>query len=487
MALSWVRVAEGGRYFMTEEGAPFLVIGHNEALPWPNLRSLLGERDLPAVEAYLAMLAAHGVTVLRVMLEDCEEEPWFFEDPVGQPRPEIVQCWDNLVGLCERLGPRLLVVFWDTFHLFLRWDHHPYGRPGSSFDGPASFCASPAALEAQKRRIAFFIDRWGGSPAIFGYDLFNELHPNWGGQLGDQYRWVTDVARFVRERELSRWGKRHLLTVSSFGGTPFPEYQDLIFCHPALDFASTHMYAFGGVDNPENTIECALVVRDAVAYAISRMRESRPYTDTESGPIHRFMDLGCTLPEAFDDEYFHNMSWAHLATGGAGGGMRWPFRDPHHLTAGMHAVQQGMSRFLPAIDWVRFAPRPIDPWLRVVPRRAATGLHAPPLPIIPFGCADERQAVIWLLRDLRVTAAEPPVSDADLILPALPAGTWTCSFWRTWDGERIGERSLLAEGGEGMRLPLPSFGRDLAIVIRRIESPADLYPPGAAEEGSSPR
>ena len=29
------------------------------------------------------------------------------------------------------------------------------------------------------------------------------------------------------------------------------------------------------------------------------------------------------------------MSWAHLASGGAGGGMRWPNRHPHVLTSGM--------------------------------------------------------------------------------------------------------------------------------------------------------
>jgi mannan endo-1,4-beta-mannosidase len=453
---------------MTEEGEPFLVIGHNEALPWPNLRPLLGRRDLPAVESYFTFLAAHGVTVLRVMLEDCEEAPWFFDDAAGRPRPEAVQCWDDLIALCERTGLCLLIVFWDTFHLFLGWDRHPYARPGSGFDGPGSFCTSPAALEVQKARIAFFVDRWGGSPAIFGYELFNELHPAWGGQPGDQYRWVTEVARFVRERETARWGRRHLLTVSSFGGNPFPEYQDLVFCHPALDFASTHVYAFGAVDNPQNTIDCALVMRDAVAFAVSRMREPRPYTDTESGPIHRFMDLGETLPEAFDDEYFHNMSWAHLATGGAGGGMRWPFRDPHRLTAGMHAVQRGLSRFLPAIDWVRFAPRPIDPWLRVVPR----GDAGPPIPVLPFGCADERQAVVWLLRDLRITAAEPPVAEVDLVLADLPAGVWACSFWSTWEGERIGEHALATAGGEA-RLPLPRFTRDLAIALRRSGS----YPP----------
>jgi mannan endo-1,4-beta-mannosidase len=474
MPLSWVRVAPGGRSFVTEDGEPFLVIGHNEALPWPPLRPLLGRRDLPAVESYLTFLAAQGVTVLRIMLEDCEEAAWFFEDPADRPRPEAVQMWDDLIALCERTGLRLLVVLWDTFHLFLGWSRHPYARPGSGFDGPGSFCVSPSAFEVQTQRVAFFIDRWGGSPAVFGYDLFNELHPAWGGQPGDQYRWVTEMARFVRERELARWGKSHLLTVSSFGGNPFPEYQELVFCHPALDFASTHVYAFGAVDNPQNTIDCALVMRDAVAFGVSRMREPRPYTDTESGPIHRFMDLRETLPEAFDDEYFHNMSWAHLATGGAGGGMRWPFRDPHCLTPEMHAVQRGMSRFLPALDWVRFSPEPWNHRMRVVTRGAAdAGADTARLPVLPFGCGDRRQALAWLLRDTRVIGLETVLPAADLILPGLEPGLYVAEFWETYEGLKTGEQRFVVEAREGMicelRLALPQFERDLALTIRRME------------------
>src|SRR5881409_237361 len=67
--LPWVRRAPGRRYFETEDGEPFLIIGQNDALTWPELEGLLDRRDVPAVDRHLAWLKEHGVTTLRVMLE----------------------------------------------------------------------------------------------------------------------------------------------------------------------------------------------------------------------------------------------------------------------------------------------------------------------------------------------------------------------------------------------------------------------------------
>ena len=457
---SAVRVAPGRHYFMTGDGSPFLLLGHNDAICWPNLAPLREPGGRDAVLSHLRMLAAHGVTVLRLMLEYGEDGDWFFEDPAGCPLPQAVRYWDDLIGLCEQAGLRLLLAFWDTFHLSVRWDLHPYSRPGSGFDAPGCFCTSKTARAVQKERLRFCLERWGGSPAIFGYDLLNEMHPAWGGDPEEQHRWIAEMADFVRRVERERWGHTHLLTVSTFGGLPEEAYQDLILRHPALDFASTHVYEFGRIDNPVNTIDGALAMQDAVRFALASMREPRPYTDSEHGPIHLFMDHKRQLPEAVDAEYFHNLAWAHLASGGAGGGMRWPFRDPHILTAGMHAVQRGMARFARALDWTRFAPRPIDLDLYIHPI----------LPILPFGCADCSQGLVWLLRDLRQPGTSAPLPPADLLLPKLPAGRYRATFWDTWQGRPLGERVFEAgpagQASRRPRLPLPSFERDLAVTFR---------------------
>jgi mannan endo-1,4-beta-mannosidase len=468
--MPYVQVAPGGRYFITEDGAPFLAIGHNEGMPWPGLANLHYERDIATTEATIAGLAAPGVTVLRIMLEYAQTNGWLFENPVGRPVPGTVLYWDDLIGLCERHGMRLLVLFWDTFFMSRRWPHHPYGRPGSGFDGPGSCLTSPTAMATEKARIRFFLDRWGDSPAIFGYDLWNEIHPYWGGSPEEQSRWVTEMARFVKAYEMERWGKRHLLTVSHFGHTPEGGYVDLLLRHPELDFATTHVYdqAGGSVQNPNNTVDGALVMQEAVHYAYAHMTGVRPYTDTESGPIHAFMTGHRPLPEAVDAEYYHNMSWAHLATGGAGSGMRWPFRHPHTLTPGMHAVQQGMARFLPALDWTRFSPRPLEaPQLQVIPCAADDPADGSTLPVLPFGCGDGTQALVWLLRDVRAIAPTIPLPALDLCLGGLEPGGYVATFWETYEGVRVGEHHVTLDAtGWAARLPLPAFGRDLAVAIR---------------------
>lgn len=482
-SMPFVQLAPGGRYFMTEDGKPFLIIGHNDAMPWPRMRYMRHEHGLPIVERYVKLMAEHGVTVVRIMLEYCEDERWFIEDAQGNPVPLTVLYWDNLIGLCERYKIRLLVQFWDTFFMSRRWHYHPYSAPGSGFDGPGSFCTSPTALEAQKRRIKFFIDRWGNSPAVFAYDLLNEIHPYWGGTPEDQARWVTEIASFTRQYEMEKWGKKHLLTVSVFGSRPEEGYLDLIFRHPELDFASTHVYEFGVVDNPENTIDCALVMRNAVKYAFSRMADTRPYTDSESGPIHLFMDLKLYLREPFESEYYHNMTWAHLATGGAGTGIRWPFRNPHWLTREMHRIQLGVSKFVAGttrcgFDWLNFAPQAIDEMLSVVSSEPRAD---DALPVIAFGCSDGNQALLWLLRDKRVAADDLPIAPANLLMPCLREGRYVAEFWETYAGEYMGEHhfevpsasQIHSSGGEPhINLPISAFGQDLAITIRPATSGA---------------
>jgi mannan endo-1,4-beta-mannosidase len=324
-------------------------------------------------------------------------------------------------------------------------------------------------MEHEKARIRFFIDRWGNSPAIFGYDLFNEIHPHWGGSPEDQHRWVTEMAQFVKSYEMEKWGKRHLLTVSVFGAFPEGGYIDLILRHPELDFATTHVYQNDAKDNPKDTVSGAITMRDAVRFAYANMADVRPYTDTESGPIFGYMHTRQRPSAEFENEYYHNMTWAHLATGGAGSGMRWPFRDPHTLSPGMHDVMLGMSRFIKAdsLRWLDFCPQPLDDTLRVVPRDK--GEEDADLDILPFGCSYGRQALVWLLRDTRTAGSQAADVPLDLMLPSMADGEYAVEFWETYDGNRVEEISATVVDST-MRLPLPDFGRDLAIAVRPREA-----------------
>src|SRR5206468_4370918 len=139
---------------------------------------------------------------------------------------------------------------------------------------------------------------------------------------------------------------------------------------------------------PRNTVDAAVSVGRLVREALGEVPAGRPFLDSEHGPIHTFKDHRRTLPEPFDDEYFRHIQWAHLASGGAGGGMRWPNRHPHTLTPGMRRAQAVMADFARLIDWPRFAAQNVSDALRFDPDD-----------LLGYACADDRQAVAWVLRD----------------------------------------------------------------------------------------
>jgi len=216
--------------------------------------------------------------------------------------------------------------------------------------------------------------------------------------------------------------------------------QDTLFRHPDLDFASIHIYATGTIDNPKDTVKPALRMGEIVAESLAEIRDGRPFLDSEHGPIYNFINKKKTLPEPFDDEYFRHLSWAHLASGGAGGGMRWPNRHPHTLTHGMRRAQRAMADFLPAIEWTSFKRRNLSAEIK------ARHVHA-------FACGDDRQALVWLLRrdtvgsDGRLRRDAVPV-ETRVTVPGLADGPYRVRGWDTEQGALVEDGIALAENGE---------------------------------------
>jgi len=211
-ALPWIETRPGLPYFVTEHGQTWTPIGHNDAVTWPELAGMFRRRDLGGVERHLQALKASGVTCIRLMLEYCQGEHRYLERPVGHFAPNMIRLWDDLFLLLERVGLHVLLTPFDTFFTWVRWRHHPYNRRNG---GP---CASrrrlltcPDTRAAIKARLAFASDRWGGSPALFAWDLWNEMHPAHGGDdLTVFAPFINDVGPWLRAREIARHGRAHL-------------------------------------------------------------------------------------------------------------------------------------------------------------------------------------------------------------------------------------------------------------------------------------
>jgi hypothetical protein len=471
--LSWITTMDRSSYFVDADGSSWTPIGHNDAISWPDLAGLFRRRDLQAVEQYLESLTASGVTCLRLMLEYAQVRHRYIERPVGRFVPRMVQLWDDLFAMCERQGLRILLTPVDTFWMWLRWAHHPWNRAnGGPCEHPSQLLLCPDTRSAIKARLEFAVRRWGGSGALFAWDLWNEIHPAQAEDSADGFdEFIHDLSQHVRSLEQELYGRSHLQTVSLFGPElvlkPEMNIEEPIFRHPDLDFATIHIYETGTIDDPRDTVRPALAMGRIVRGCLSEIRDHRPFLDTEHGPIHSFKDKHKTLPEPFDDQYFKHMSWAHLASGGVGGGMRWPNRHPHVLTSGMRHAQSVMSGFLSLIDWSRFRPQNLNEEVR------APGFHT-------FACADDRQLVAWLVRrgerdDRGMLAREVAPRPARITVPVAGPGEWTIQLFDTSNGTLRGEQRAVAHD-QVLTISLVGVGSDIAIAARRVCLAKTLLP-----------
>jgi mannan endo-1,4-beta-mannosidase len=452
-------------YFFTEQGETWTPIGQNDAITWPDLAGVFRRKDLASVENYLAFVRSNGVTCLRLMLEYSQTRHRYLENPVGTFQPNMVKLWDDLFMLCAKYGIRILLTPYDTFWMWRQWKHHPYNRAnGGPCNRRTRWLLCGNTFNAIKGRLEFAARRWSGSGVLFAWDLWNEIHPSQAEGSSDTFvSFVEEISSFLRKLENQLHGRSHPQTVSMYGQDTQTHtgLLDVIFRHPSLDFASTHFYDAKTIDRPRNTVAAALTTGAFVREALLHITDNRPFLDSEHGPIHTFKNRRITLPEPFDNEYFRHIQWAHLASGAAGGGLRWPYRHPHSLTKGMRAEQRSLAEFVRLLDWTQFGRRNLNHELQV----SSTAFAG-------FACGDQRQAIVWLLRQDRKNLVGMISPDAKPLpirvgIPGLSAGNYRVTLWDTAAATTVATIPIIHPDREIFTLDLPSVRTDLALAVKK--------------------
>ena len=466
-SIPWIKVVRGIPYFITDDGDSWIPIGQNDAITWPELTGAFRRKNMDAVEAYMSMLSAQGVTCLRLMLEYCQSENRYLEKPAGVFQNNMVQLWDDIFLCCKKYSLRILLTPYDTFWMWRRWSHHPYNHINN---GPcikrSQWLLCAGMREAIKERLYFATRRWGGSGVLFAWDLWNEIRPAHSGNSSNPFtEFINDIGSFLHKAEMELHGRAHLQTVSVF--TPLLQKNQRIvksvINHDALDFATVHLYGLNNIDNPKNTVDAAIATGMLTRQVINHLKDKRPFFDSEHGPIKTFNSHGKTLAEDFDNEYFRHIQWAHVASGGAGGGMRWPYRHPHALTEGMRNAQLALAGFLPLISWNQFDRVNLNEEIK---------LGDPGLTV--FACGDKEQTLIWLLRTNAKGKNKMLRKDAraeafEICIPLLQPGKYNVTLWDTLSGSVIDKYQCMNECI--MKLQLPPVITDLAVYINLDGNP----------------
>jgi len=155
--------------------------------------------------------ADNGLNCVRVWLA-----PWWLpiETRPGVYDPAASALLDAIVARAEDLGMRVIVCIEQHGNLQPEgvgvglWSGHPYNAANG---GPCrrrlDFFTSPRAKALFKNRLRYLVARWGYSPSVLAWELFNEVEwaeLEYGGYVENRLtvaRWHREMSEYLRERD----------------------------------------------------------------------------------------------------------------------------------------------------------------------------------------------------------------------------------------------------------------------------------------------
>lgn len=224
--------------FVRSDGVPFLPIGAN--LAWP-------ESAEPG-EYYAGVMpkfASAHLTWMRVWMAHWSgmNLDWLPPRLGPSPKPpaldlDVAAQWDRIVDAADDNGVYLQIVLQHhgqyTTYNDSNWAENPWNaaNPDGWLKQPTDFFTDPKARLLTMLKYRYIVARWGWSPAIFAWELFNEVH--WTNAMREGHedlvgKWHGDMADAIRACDV--YG--HMLTTST-ENLRSPVYAKMDFYQPHL-------------------------------------------------------------------------------------------------------------------------------------------------------------------------------------------------------------------------------------------------------------
>ena len=228
--------------FMRSDGIPYLANGANLAWAPDGARDRMGYYD----RAFAAFAKAN-LNWMRIWMAhwDGLNLDWLPADMGPSPQPgqlseAVAENWDHLVEDADNNGVYIQLVLQHhgqyTTYNDSNWAENPWNAAnrGGFLKAPGDFFTDPNAKVMTLVKYRYIVARWGWSPAIVAWELFNEVH--WTnayreGHEADVGRWHSEIAKFLRT--IDAYG--HLITTST-DDLRSPIYEQ-------MDYYQPHLYA----------------------------------------------------------------------------------------------------------------------------------------------------------------------------------------------------------------------------------------------------
>ncbi len=144
------------------------------------------------------------------------------------------QHWDAIVAAADQNGIHFQMVLQhhgqysstNGSNVNPNWEQNPWNiANGGWLTNAAEFFTDPTAIALTKAKYRYIIARWGYSPAIMGWELFNEVQftdAAYANQWTNIEAWANEMATFIRSQDQYH----HLITISSDLAAPIWDQTD---------------------------------------------------------------------------------------------------------------------------------------------------------------------------------------------------------------------------------------------------------------------
>lgn len=437
------------RYFELSDARPYIPIGLNLIAPdGPHASS--ESSGLARMQAWMNALAENGGNFFRVWLSspfwDVEHERSGVYDEAKARRI------DALLELAHRHGLRAKLTLEHFREMSSaprqRWANKPLHL--TSQGGPATnmadFFSGAASRQQFRRKLAWFAERYGPRPAIFGWELWNEIN----AVAAAPEHWLPWTEEMLAE--LHRLLPRHLAmqSLGSFDTARVRPLYRQVSLLPGNDVAQVHRYLDLGASlevcgGPVDVL-AADAVRELLSYQPKRpviLAESGAVEPRHTGPFKLYAKDKAGI-------ILHDVLFAPFFAGAAGAGQIWHW-DAY---VDRNSLWHHFGRFAEAV-------KGLDP-----PAEAFEPVELPHPRLRVYALQGRRTTLVWC-RDSQNTwqteleHGQPPerLEGLSLDLSGLPRPVreGTATVYDPWN-----HRHLVA-ARDGARLRLPAFSRSVVV------------------------
>lgn len=320
------------RYFELTNGEPYIPIGFN----------LVGAPDEEKLESVLDVMAANKVNYCRVWLD---QKPWQVEhERAGVYDESKVKTLRRFLDMAQARGIRVklcLEYFRDVQPSREKWSDNlmQHRFNGGPFGSMEDYLYSTEGQERFRRKLAFYREHIGDHPAVFAWELWNEMN----AVKGDWAKWTTTMLP-----ELHRLFPKNMAVQSlgSFDHINRRKDYKLLLSIPGNDVAQVHRYLDLGAKLEACHGPVDVLGADAVRELID-MEPERPVILAESGAVKpNHTGVSPLYAKDKDGMLMHDIIFAPFFAGAAGTGAGWWWSDAiqkpnqwHHFARFARAVE----------------------------------------------------------------------------------------------------------------------------------------------------